>query len=117
MDVRLTVSLLDAAGAVVAWAFVLAAPRGDGGLWPLEPLHATIERETDIVEVVAHWADLHVGARAPLLISARPVGMGITVPFTDALIRFATPTWDVPCVTVRGNAAVGPAPGRVGGVM
>jgi hypothetical protein len=63
---------------------------------------------------VVHWPDLHVGQRTPWALEAQPVGMGLQVRFPDPLLQFSVPDFDLPCVTVRGNAVVVPATGRLG---
>jgi hypothetical protein len=111
MRVKLIVRLLDAAGALLAWAAVQAEANGDGHLRPLEPFDALASHSGDAVLLVLHWPDLHIQKRAE--VQAQIVA--------GARVTFVVPPWAIPsdegllpAVTVGQPIAVAVPPGALG---
>lgn len=112
MQVTLVVRLLDADGALLAWAPVRAEARGDQCLWACEPLVAAPTAAGVATSLVVHWPDLHVVARRPLWLSVA-VGQVVSLTFAEPLMRFPTAAGPLPGVTV-GSTVTRPGVGAMG---
>ena len=113
MTARFIVRLLDAAGALLAWAEVTAAAQpqdraGSCPFWPTGPTEFVIDAAGAVTQVAIHWPDLDV-ARLKALPAPVPVQPGErrSLPWTEPIWLVAGMR-DVPLppVTVKGSVAI-----------
>lgn len=122
MTARFIVRLMDAAGALLAWAEVHATARPQGRprstpFFPDELTRFVIEQDGVASQVSVHWADLDVVRVGPEL-SPTPVQAGQVFDFT-----WIGPVWMVegskvdvpmPTITIRKSVAISVPPGMMG---
>jgi hypothetical protein len=111
MKTRLTVRLLDATGALLAWAPV-QAEAFDRKIVPVEDFVGVGEQDGDVVECTVWWNDLSVYKRISMTgrVAAKSI---VRFAFTGPVIEIATEEGPRPPVIVRGAASAAPETGSL----
>lgn len=111
METAFIVRLLDADGALLAWAKVPMHAKGDGALYPTTSLaHFRVQANGKAVVMSFHWADVNVEWRTPIALT---VYADYPCVIAMPLYRIGdAPTHRLPPVTV-GSVVVTPATGTL----
>jgi hypothetical protein len=120
MDTKLVLRVLDADGALLAWAEVMAHARGDGALWaPVPSVAAYVERAGAPAQLSIHWADVNVECRGPLEHPAVVEGAVMTLTFLadQPVMRVGPMPGPLPPVTVRSPVSVAVPVGSLGALV
>jgi len=116
MTTKLVVRVLDAAGALLAWAEVWAEARGDGRLWADGTYPALVEQDGTPAWLSIHWADVNVEVRLPYDKPAVHAGETIALSWAPSHVLYVgEAAGGLPPVTVRSAVTVGVPVGTFSG--
>jgi hypothetical protein len=109
MRAKLIVRLLDAQGALLAWAPLWAVAKGDGCLRATHEVVLAPVEDGESATLSLHGADLHIQRREPCALVCTK---GIPLVFRwDEVWRFPSDPGPLPAVTVGATAVVVPTGG------
>lgn len=114
MTTKLVVRVLDAEGALLAWAPVWALAKGDGCLWVSETYQAAVETPGTPAFLSVHWADINIEIRQPFAGQPLAVGQLINLHWDGPVIIVGPAAGGLPPVTVRGAVQIGVPAGSLG---
>ena len=113
---KFVVRLMDNDNNMLGWGAVMAEAKGDGALYPVEPLNGHGEVTGVATSALIHWADVNLRCRA--FIGEVPIkgGAPFALLWTGPILRLDNPADHdpLPPVTIHNSVEINVPTGNIG---